>query len=185
MVVEVMGRYAGWIALYAAMAGGADAVLIPEIPFDLERVAACVMERERFGARSSIVVAAEGARPIGGDADVDRREQAGPARAAWWNCRAGLGWDLRSEPARRADSSCSATSSGGGVPWPTTAYSRPASAVTRSIWCGRASLASWSRCAHPSIVAVPLEHVVGRIRTVPLGSDVVRVARNLGMCLGD
>ena len=66
MVVEVMGRYAGWIALYAGLAGGADVVLIPEIPFNLEQVAERIRERDRWGARFSIVVAAEGATPIGG-----------------------------------------------------------------------------------------------------------------------
>ena len=66
MVVEVMGRYAGWIALYAGIAGGADVVLIPEIPFDLDKVVARLQERERWGARFSIVVVAEGAFPAGG-----------------------------------------------------------------------------------------------------------------------
>src|SRR6186713_1058301 len=66
MVVEVMGRYAGWIALYSGIAGGADVVLIPEIPFDIELVAEHIRARERWGARFSIVVAAEGAYPAGG-----------------------------------------------------------------------------------------------------------------------
>ena len=61
MVVEVMGRYAGWIALYAGVAGGADAILIPELPFDLATVAEKLRERDRSGAHFSIVVAAEGA----------------------------------------------------------------------------------------------------------------------------
>src|SRR5262245_29106829 len=65
MVVEVMGRYAGWIALYAGLAGGADVVLIPEIPFDLNRVADRILARDKLGARFSIVVAAEGAHPRG------------------------------------------------------------------------------------------------------------------------
>src|SRR5215470_1700733 len=67
MVVEVMGRYAGWIALYAGVAGGADAILIPEIPFDIELVAGKLMEREKWGAKFSIVVVAEGAYPRGGE----------------------------------------------------------------------------------------------------------------------
>src|SRR5262245_63653673 len=66
MVVEVMGRYAGWIALYSGVAGGADAILIPEIPFDLAKVAERLQERERWGAKFSIVVVAEGAIPKGG-----------------------------------------------------------------------------------------------------------------------
>src|SRR5581483_10483943 len=56
MVVEVMGRYAGWIALYAGVAGGADAILIPEIPFSIDAVAKRLLERDRWGARFSIVV---------------------------------------------------------------------------------------------------------------------------------
>src|SRR6476661_4655119 len=66
IVVEVMGRYAGWIALYSGVAGGADVILIPEIPFDLEKVARRIRDRDHVGARFSIVVVAEGAKPIGG-----------------------------------------------------------------------------------------------------------------------
>jgi len=70
MVVEVMGRNSGWIALYAGVAGGADVILIPEIPYELDRVAACIAGRERFGAQFSIVVVAEGAVPVGGEVSV-------------------------------------------------------------------------------------------------------------------
>jgi 6-phosphofructokinase 1 len=66
MVLEVMGRHAGWIALRAGIAGGADAVLVPEIPYDPTRVVEKVRERESLGLRFSIVVVGEGARPIGG-----------------------------------------------------------------------------------------------------------------------
>src|SRR6476620_9552139 len=67
MVLEVMGRYAGWIAIYAGIAGGADVILIPEIPFRYERVCARIAEREAAGRHFSIVVVAEGARPDGGE----------------------------------------------------------------------------------------------------------------------
>src|SRR3954471_1566035 len=66
IVVEVMGRYAGWIALYAGVAGGADAILIPEVPFDLDVVASALGARDRSGARFSVVVVAEGAYHKGG-----------------------------------------------------------------------------------------------------------------------
>ena len=66
MVVEVMGRYAGWIALYAGIAGGADVILMPEIPFRYESVVDKIMQRERRGRRFSIVVVAEGAAEEGG-----------------------------------------------------------------------------------------------------------------------
>jgi 6-phosphofructokinase 1 len=66
MILEVMGRYAGWIALHSGIAGGADVVLIPEIPYDIRRVAAKIEQRVRLGLRFSILVIAEGAAPIGG-----------------------------------------------------------------------------------------------------------------------
>src|SRR5437762_7505449 len=66
LVVEVMGRYAGWIALYAGAWGGSDAILIPEIPFDISRVAERLLARDTLGAKFSIVVVAEGAFPRGG-----------------------------------------------------------------------------------------------------------------------
>src|SRR6266571_181447 len=67
MILEVMGRYAGWIALESGIAGGADVILIPEIPFRLEPICAAVKKRSARGSRFSIVVAAEGAFPAGGD----------------------------------------------------------------------------------------------------------------------
>ena len=81
MVVEVMGRYAGWIALHAGIAGGADVILIPEIPYDLEKVAQRLRERDDFGARFSIVVVAEGAKPIGGSHVVRATARPGLRRA--------------------------------------------------------------------------------------------------------
>jgi len=67
MVVEVMGRYAGWIALQAGLASGADIILIPEIPFELEKIYQIIMDRVKSGRHSSIIVVAEGAKPAGGD----------------------------------------------------------------------------------------------------------------------
>ena len=73
MIVEVMGRRAGWIALYAGVAGGGDIILIPEIPYTLEAVAAKVHFRKKCGKKFSIVVIAEGAKPEGGEVVVHRR----------------------------------------------------------------------------------------------------------------
>src|SRR6186713_1406111 len=67
MVIEVMGRYAGWIAVYAGVAGGADVILIPEVPFRYEAICAKVREREAAGKHFSLIIAAEGAREEGGD----------------------------------------------------------------------------------------------------------------------
>jgi 6-phosphofructokinase 1 len=77
MVVEVMGRYAGWIALHAGLAGTADVILIPEIPFEIDSVCEKIREREATGRRFSIVVAAEGAIPANGHAVVKVESQSG------------------------------------------------------------------------------------------------------------
>ncbi len=71
MVLEVMGRYAGWIALESAIAGGADVALIPEIPYDIERVAEKIKNRQKRGKNFSVVVVAEGAKPKGGQVIVE------------------------------------------------------------------------------------------------------------------
>ncbi len=70
MVLEVMGRYAGWIALESAIAGGADVALIPEIPYDIESAARKIINRKNRGKEFSVVVVAEGAKPIGGEIHV-------------------------------------------------------------------------------------------------------------------
>jgi ATP-dependent phosphofructokinase / diphosphate-dependent phosphofructokinase len=81
MIVEVMGRNAGWIALRSGIAGGADAILIPEMPYDAARVAAKIRERESLGLRFSIVVVGEGAVPIGGaESEVEARRPGHEAR---------------------------------------------------------------------------------------------------------
>jgi 6-phosphofructokinase len=74
IVVEVMGRYAGWIALESGVAGSADVILIPEIPFDLEKVARKIRDREERGSLFSIVLVAEGAKPKGGEISIISRE---------------------------------------------------------------------------------------------------------------
>ncbi|MFN3821571.1 MAG: ATP-dependent 6-phosphofructokinase, partial [bacterium] len=84
MVVEVMGRDAGWIALESGIAGGADVILIPEIPFDIQKVCDKVKQRHLTGRRFSIIVVAEGAAPLGGERVI----QAGPT-AAYQNIRLG------------------------------------------------------------------------------------------------
>jgi 6-phosphofructokinase 1 len=82
MIVEVMGHQAGWIALHSGVAGGGDVILIPEIPYDIERIALKVGERQRRGRSFTILVVAEGARPKGGDVVIQRmvKESADPVR---------------------------------------------------------------------------------------------------------
>jgi 6-phosphofructokinase 1 len=104
MIVELMGHRAGWIALFAGVAGGGDIILIPEIPYDIKAVAAKVRERNRIGRRFSIVVVAEGAKPKGGDIVVKRmvEKSADPVRLG------GVGFVLRDRSADRGPRASSA-----------------------------------------------------------------------------
>jgi 6-phosphofructokinase 1 len=77
MVVELMGRYAGWIALYSGLSGSADVILLPEIPFNIEKVCAKIRSREAEGRRFSIVVVAEGARSVDGNVELVERRGVG------------------------------------------------------------------------------------------------------------
>jgi len=77
MIVETMGRYVGWIALYAGIAGGADVIIIPEIPYDITKVIDRVYERSKRGRRFSIICVAEGSKPVGGDVSVLAEKQMG------------------------------------------------------------------------------------------------------------
>ncbi|MAG71859.1 MAG: ATP-dependent 6-phosphofructokinase [Vicinamibacterales bacterium] len=184
MVVEVMGRYAGWIALYAGLAGGADAILIPEIPFNLERVAACVRERERFGARFSIVVVAEGAAPIGGTVSVVEQAQAGRLERL-----GGVGsWvaeQLEGLTGKESRSVVLGHLQRGGAP---TAFDR----VLATRFGGKAmelvnhgTFGMMVANRPPELVAVPLAEMVGKTKQVPLDLDLVKTARAIGISFGD
>jgi ATP-dependent phosphofructokinase / diphosphate-dependent phosphofructokinase len=184
MVVEVMGRYAGWIALYSGLAGGADAVLIPEIPFDLERVAQRIRERDQWGARFSIVVAAEGAVPVGGARTVvavgtaHRLERLGGIAEL-------VARDLEGLTGKEARHVVLGHLQRGGPP---SAYDRMlatrfGSFAVELVQEGRFGV--MTALHSPEVVAVPLDLVVGRTRTVPTNGDVMRAARSVGISFGD
>jgi 6-phosphofructokinase 1 len=179
-----MGRYSGWIALYAGIAGGADVVLIPEIPFHADRVAARILERDRLGARFSIVVVAEGACESGTDrtlvaaGSADRMERLG-----------GIGEQVSKQLERLTGKESRHVVLGhlqrGGAPL---AYDRMLATRFGSFAVElllRGEFGVMTALQSPDIVAVPIERIVGRIRNVPVAGDVVRTARNVGICFGD
>jgi 6-phosphofructokinase 1 len=184
LVVEVMGRYCGWIALHAGVAGGADAVLIPEIPFDLSVVAGRIHERDRWGARFSIVVVAEGARAVGGERFSLERAHAGqPERLG------GIGAWVARELARRTGKETRTVVLGhlqrGGAP---TSVDR----LLATRFGGMAvqllqdrQFGTMVALDGPRIVTRQLSEVVGRIKTVPVDIDLVRTARSVGITFGD
>ena len=184
MVVEVMGRYAGWIALYAGVAGGADAILIPEIPFDLTAVAERLREREHWGARFSIVVIAEGARPKGGQVSLIEEASRGHVERL-----GGAGMFCAKELEARTGKEARYVVLGhlqrGGAPtsFDRTLATRFGSKAVDLIVSG--DFGKMVANCPPDLVPVPLADVVGRTKTVPLDSDLVQTARALSVSFGD
>ena len=184
IVVEVMGRYAGWIALHAGMAGGAHGILIPEIPFDIDKLAAAVQMRDACGRPYSIIVAAEGARPAGGVRAVVAPAQAGRAERL-----GGIGEHVASGIRQRCSNEVRLVVLGhllrGGSP---TAFDRLAAlrfgaAAVRALAEGRSGV--MVALAFPNVAYVALEEVAGRMKAVPPDCDTLQTARDLGICFGD
>ncbi len=184
IVVEVMGRYAGWIALYSGVAGGADGILIPEIPFDLEKVARRIRDRDHVGARFSIVVVAEGARPVGGTATVLKAAN-GRYVERLGGVAAKVAADIEALTGKETRTVVLGHLQRGGAP---TSFDR----VLATRFGARAvelllegAFDQMVAFHPPDIVGVPLEKIVGRTRTVPPDFDVIRTARAMGISMGD
>jgi 6-phosphofructokinase 1 len=184
MVAEVMGRYAGWIALYAGVAGGADVILIPEIPFNLEVVERRIRERDEYGARFSIVVVAEGARPRDGRVSLLRE-----ADGAYVERLGGIGKKVATALEEMTGKETRDVVLGhlqrGGAPtsFDRVLATRFGSRAVELIRQGKyGHMVAWHP---PDIVSVPLADVVGKIKTVPLEFDLVRTARAVGITFGE
>lgn len=183
MVVEVMGRYAGWIALNAGVAATADAILIPEIPYDINKVAEKIQEREANGRYFSIVVVAEGARPVGGDftivaSEVGRAERLGGIGSKV--CAA-----LEALTGKEARDVVLGHLLRGGTP---TSFDRLLSlrfgaAAVRALDQGETGV--MVALDPPTVRYVPLNEATHRMKTVPLDCDTILTARDLGIAFGD
>ena len=184
MVVEVMGRYAGWIALHAGVAGGADVILIPEIPYDLDKVAERLRERESFGARFSIVVVAEGAKPLGGEVTLLEEARGGHVERLG-GVGALVAQALQEKTGKETRSVVLGHLQRGGAP---TAFDR----VLATRFGGKAvellMRGVFGRMVAnnpPDIVPIPLADVVGKTKTVPLDTTCCKTARAIGVAFGD
>jgi phosphofructokinase-like protein len=167
MIVEVMGRHAGWIALHSGLAGGADVILIPERPFDIEEVCRLIMRRHARGRYFSIVVAAEGATPAEGTLEVMSRgtDEFGHERLG------GIGYLLEREIAERTGFEARATVLGhiqrGGTP---TAFDRVLATRLGIAAIDAASAGKWGMMPalrSMKIELVPLRDAVAELHTVP------------------
>ncbi len=185
MVVEVMGRYAGWIALGAGLAGGADVILIPEIPFHWEKVLAHVEGRSKHGDRFSIICVAEGARPAGGSLVVKEQDakRTDPIRLG------GIGELVGKRITQETGLETRVTVLGhlqrGGSPTP---YDRILAMRFGSIALQLVSEGKFGYMASlrgTEVVSVPVKEAISKLRTVPLDSQLVFTARAVDACLGD
>jgi phosphofructokinase-like protein len=184
MVLEVMGRYAGWIAIYAGLAGGADVILIPEIPFDYESICAKVREREAAGRKFTIVVVAEGAREAGGEF-VTATNQPQNREARLGGIGAHVAQQIQERTGKETRSVVLGHLQRGGSP---TNMDR---ALCTMFGAKAVELIAQRRFGEmvaftgAGVASVPLSEAIGRLRTVPLDAGFVTAARALGISLGD
>lgn len=183
MIIETMGRYAGWIALEGGLAGGADIILLPEEPYDLQEVIRVCKEREKKQGYTLICIA-EGARPIDGEMTVHARLESSPDPIRL----GGVGNVLREQIQPHLESEVRSTQLGhvqrGGTPTPfdrvlATRFGRHAAKMVERGEFGRMVVLRGDNCE-----SVPIEDVANRTRTVPPDHDLIEVARSLGVSLG-
>jgi len=184
MVVEVMGRHTGWIALHSGLSGSADVILIPELPYDLGRICEKIEERYRGGRNFAIVVVAEGAEPSGGGAEFVASAQPG-MEARYGGIADKLAREIGARTNRETRSLVLGHLQRGGSP---TAFDRLialrfGAAAVRAVAEG--SFGTMVALEPGGIRAVPLEDAVRQLRNVPIDSDTISTARDLGVCLGD
>ena len=202
MVLEVMGRYAGWIALESAIAGGADVALIPEIPYDINKAVEKINERKKLGKEFSIVVVAEGAAPKGGDITVvnTRNTGVGVDNTQLGGVGQVVARQLEKLTGLEARNTTLGYMQRGGTP---TAFDR---VLSTKYGAKAMELALEGKFGVLTVIKngkldyVPLEEVVGRntkigavsgntaesnLRKVTMDHDLVKTARDIGICLGD
>ena len=202
MVLEVMGRYAGWIALESAIAGGGDVALIPEIPYDINKAAEKIMGRVKKGKRFSVVVVAEGAMPKGGEISIEgmRDNGKGVDNTKLGGAGVRVAKELEALTGLEARNTTLGYMQRGGTP---TAFDR---VLSTKYGAKAMSLALEEKFGVLTVLnkgkldSVPLEDVVGdnkeigavsgntkesNIRRVTMDDDLVKTARNIGICLGD
>jgi phosphofructokinase-like protein len=184
MVLEVMGRYAGWIAIFAGVAGGADVILIPEIPYSYESICAKIADREKLDKNFTIVVVAEGAREQGKDfvtsasAPTNREARLG-----------GIGAIVAAEIETRTGKEARACVLGhlqrGGGPTP---FDRALCSIFGAKAVELVAAGDFGQMVAflgANVGAIKISDAVGRLKTVQATGDFVQTARALGICLGD
>jgi 6-phosphofructokinase 1 len=182
MVIEVMGRHAGWIALYGGLAGGADIILIPEIPFEFERVAEAVRQREAEGCLSTLVVVAEGACPRRGE-QIQHQTGAGEFKLG------GMGERVAAEIASRTGKETRTCVLGhlqrGGAPTTLDRILGTRFGVYAVQIIAEGKTGHMVSYQNYQVQSVPIEAAVNRMKLVSPDSQMVQQARAMGIRFGD
>jgi 6-phosphofructokinase 1 len=182
-VVEVMGRYGGWIALEAGMAGGADIILIPEIPFEMEKIQEKIQSQFEKGRKCCLIVVAEGSKPLGGGMSVLKKSESGYVLRL-----EGVGKKVGEEISRKTGKDVRVTVLGhlqrGGSPcsFDRILGTRFGTAAIELIKEG--GFGKMVCLKTPHITSVPLQEAVKELKTVPPHGGLVNSAEALGISLG-
>lgn len=185
MVVEVMGRYAGWIALHSGIAGGADVILIPEIPFTWESVCKKIHERYQKGPKFAIVVCAEGAAPKGGNLMTVGEKESGREHPHLGGIAEYVSKEIQRRTGHESRSLVLGHLQRGGEP---TTFDR---LLGTRLGVGAVELIEKKRFGQmtalkpPIIAPVSIAKAISKLKKVPANSDVIRAARSLGISFGD
>lgn len=185
MVLEVMGRYAGWIALQAGMAGGADVILLPEIPYNLEKIEEAVLFRKKIGRHFSLIVAAEGVTAQNGQMVVNRILTDSPDPIRLGGVGALLANQLEQRLAIEARAMVLGHLQRGGRPNP---YDRLLStrfgaAAVEAVAAGEFGV--MVALQGTQIRNVPIETVAHKLKLVPQDHELIQIGRSMGVCFGD
>ncbi len=184
MVVELMGRCAGWIALNSGISGSADVILIPEIPFKIDSVCSKIMENELHGKRYGIVVVAEGATTEGGEVIHKGREE-GRQEVVLGGMGEWVGREISKRTGKDTRTLVLGHLQRGGSP---TTFDRLlalrfGAAAVRFIAEGKRNVMVANH--PPNMVPVPIQEAVERMKSVPTDSDSILTARDMGISFGD
>ncbi len=185
MILEVMGRYAGWIALFSGVAGGADVILIPEIPFDLSKVAAKIEERREVGKRFSTIVVAEGAHEREGEMVVAKRieESTDPIRLG------GIGQIVADKLADDLQLETRVIVLGhlqrGGSPVPTDRILSTRFGVKAAELAAKGPYGHMVALSGDKIVSVPIVESIKDLKRIESDGELVNMAKAVGVSFGD
>ncbi|MDA7871419.1 6-phosphofructokinase [Akkermansiaceae bacterium] len=183
MVLEVMGRHAGWIALWGGMAGAANVILLPEIAFTYEKVAEHLKRREAMGYTSSLVVVAEGAKNPDGDLTTVDDNRGGQVRLG------GIGEQVAKKIGELTGKETRCTTLGhiqrGGTPTPLDRILGIRFGVMAAHLAGEGKFGQMVSYHSYHVGSVPIKEAVAELRLVESDTEVVKAARAVGVCFGD